>query len=98
MFEKIIDFIKDMLGINAKVKLPKKNKFIIQLKDSSIRKLSRDDLDDIGYFDDYGTSGSALQGSTKLSKDELIEYLHTHFNIPKEDINIIMPMSFWSEP
>lgn len=98
MFEKLVEFIKDMLGMNIKTKLPKRNEFVIQLKGSSIGKLSKDDLDDIGYFENYGTSGSALQGSTKLNRDELIEYLTSHFDLPREEINIILPRSFWSEP
>ena len=97
MLEKIIEFLKDMLGLNIQTKVPKRNDFIIQLKGSSIGKLSKDDLDEIGYFENYGTSGSALQGTTKLKQVELLDYLLTHFDIPKEDIHIISPRIYWSE-
>jgi len=96
MFDKIIEFMKDMLGLNKSKRPPQRNEFIIQLKNSSVGKLSRDDLEELGYFDNYGTSG-ALQGKTLLSRDELIEYLVSHFNLPKEDINIINPRIYWQE-
>lgn len=96
MFDKIIDFIKDMLGLNISKRPSQRNEFIIQLKNSSVGKLSRDDLEELGYFDNYGTSG-ALQGKTLLSRDELMEYLVSHFNLPKEDISIINPRIYWTE-
>lgn len=96
MFDKTIDFIRDMLGLNKSKRPPQRNEFIIQLKNSSIGKLSRDDLEEIGYFDNYGTSG-ALQGKTLLSRDELMDYLVSHFDLPNEDITIIKPRIYWTE-
>lgn len=66
-------------------------RYIIQLKDEAIGKVQPQDLNDIGRFDVYGTSGSGLQGQTYLKQDEFKNYLCSKFSLTSNLVNVIDP-------
>jgi hypothetical protein len=66
-------------------------RYIIQLKDEAVGKVQPKDLNDIGRFDVYGTSGSGLQGTTHLKLDEFKDYLINKFSLESNLVTVIDP-------
>ena len=66
-------------------------RYIVQLKDEAVGKVQAQDLNDVGRFDVYGTSGSGLQGQTYLKQDEFKEYLCNKFSLASNLVNVIDP-------
>ena len=66
-------------------------RYIIQLKDEAVGKVQPKDLNEVGRFDVYGTSGAGLQGQSYLKQDEFKNYLCTKFSFASNLVTIIDP-------
>lgn len=69
-------------------------RYIIQLKDEAIGKVQSKDLNEVGRFDVYGTSGAGLQGHSYLKKDEFKDYLCNKFSLASNLVTVIDPSRF----
>ena len=69
-------------------------RYIIQLKDEAVGQVQPKDLNEVGRFDVYGTSGAGLQGHSYLKKDEFKDYLCNKFSLASNLVTVIDPSRF----
>ena len=90
----VIEYIKGFLGFTLKDSKLSGNHYIISFKDSGLKDILPEDVKEFGKFNIYGMSGIALQGSSKLTKDDLRIKFAQKFDIPVDKVIVISPIIF----